>query len=618
MPEHRVPVDVVCSLSDTESHVDDLAFKIDADSERSSSPKSDGSVSEVSDTSEASLSLELADVSDSLAAAVPQADFLIEELDCLKLNEERAEEMARQGADMRHVLCTSWKLQSKYPLDKKFASKAASMVRSPPGQALRDMAHAQKKSIEEHERCMRHINNGQRQQRLSAHRTNSSAGFELGFDFAAAGYDEPPQILVSYADGSNALTLAEKPLCLHNITVSCAVDSCHVFIQQMKNPTYEGLGPLELAMAEAFAEEAPPPLLRPIAHGSLLAVNMDDKWYRCQVVGFNSQADSCDIKFVDHGGYTTVQVSELRPLRSDFVRLPFQAIEVYVAHVSPATDEIVIDITSDLLFRDDVSIQLLGFAEDGVPIVQAYFYQEDFINLLTQEILDDCYQVFLAAHPDYTPVPTQALVCSADEEEVEEEDEDESPSVSGSECTTEEEGEGVKEDVLHDETCQQLSDQHYSSTDEGVWSPEESLYTSSEQLEDTDEVDEEEEEAEEAAVASDVEVYADPTAEPAAVAWVPVAAPAAVLAYCVPDPNTGLFYYVPVVQAAPCYAAYPAAAAAADQLHELPANEEASTGYHHQQHHHYPETAEQYPAADFSKPFEQWSQEDYELYYNQI
>jgi len=579
MPNKRVPVEP-CSLSDTDSHVDDMAFKIDAGSERSSSPKSDGSVSEVSDTSEASLCLEFSEVSDSLA---PQTDILIEDFDCMKLNEEQAEEMARHGADMRHVLCTSWKLQSK--VGKKYSSKAASMTRTPPGQALRDMAHAQKISIEEHERCLRQINGGANRRRhpsLAGQRT-ATTGEVFGIDADAP--DAESQILVSYADGSNSLTLADKPLCLHNITVSCAVDSCHVFIQQMKNPTYEGLHPLEMAMAEAFEEEASPPLLRPIAHGSLLAVNMDDKWYRCQVVSFNSHADSCDIKFVDHGGYTTVQVSDLRPLRSDFVRLPFQAIEVYVAHVSPATDEIIIDIASDLLFRDNVSIQLLGFAEDGTPIVQAYFYQNDYINLLTQDILDDCYQVFLNAHPNYTPVPTQAQVSMTDDE----------TSCSAADYDSSEDTETASSDDL----CQ--LDQHYS-TDEGVWSPEGSVHTSSEQHDDDAEVDHESISENSDHVCKDVVPEENSVVEPASVAW--VAAPA-VLAYCVPDLNTGLVYYVPVVQAAaPCYPDTTYLAQPQQEINHVADQTELQCHDDSYQ-------------SDFSKPFEEWSQEDYELYYNQ-
>jgi len=550
MPQTRIPVDV-CSVNEDNQSLHEN-FKNDADSERSSSPKSDGSVSDISDTSETSLSIEF---SDNTSEGAPQADLLADEFDALKIKEEQAEALTKQGADMRHVLCTSWKLQSKYPVGK-INNKSTSLNRNAPGQALRDMAQAQKLSIEEHEIAAR---------LFSSHKVGTPPGFE---SFYGVNVDdkEPEPILVSYADGSNSLSLSEKPLCVHNITVSCAVDSCHVFIQQMKNPTYEGLAPLEQAMMEAFEEEAPPPLLRPIATGSLLAVFSDEKWYRCQVVSFDEEKDCCDVKFVDHGGYTTVDVSELRPLRSDFVRLPFQAIEVYIAHIRPADDEIVIDIAADVLFRDDVSIQHLGFAEDGVPVIQAYFYQGDYINLFTQEILDDCRHVFLRAHPNYEPAP---ITHETSETESVEDEETSEPEVyiTGAESSPE---------------------TGYAS-DEGVWSPEPIEQEVVVYSQDVSSCSESE--------------YAPVSPAPSsecsqeAAAWVPVAQP--MVAYYVPDPNTGVLYYVaaPIVPA-PVYV--------------IPGNVQMTD--------HLP-VEEQYVEAEevepeLEKPFEEWSQEDYERYYN--
>ena len=118
MPETRVPVDVAAySDSDTLS-VEDFNYKADDSSVRSSSPKSDSSVSEISET----LSLEFSDVSDD---ATCSPDMLIEELERVEVTDTDAEEMMRKGADMRHVLCTSWKLQSKIPMDKKIHSKSS-------------------------------------------------------------------------------------------------------------------------------------------------------------------------------------------------------------------------------------------------------------------------------------------------------------------------------------------------------------------------------------------------------------------------------------------------------------------------------------------------------------
>jgi len=59
-------------------------------------------------------------------------------------------------------------------------------------------------------------------------------------------------------------------------------------------------------------------------------------WYRAQVVAVDEETDACDIKFVDYGGYSTVSSSVLRQIRGDFMTLPFQAVECYLANVTPA------------------------------------------------------------------------------------------------------------------------------------------------------------------------------------------------------------------------------------------------------------------------------------------
>lgn len=58
-------------------------------------------------------------------------------------------------------------------------------------------------------------------------------------------------------------------------------------------------------------------------------------WYRAQVVLVDEETDTCDIKFVDYGGYSTVNSSVLRQIRGDFMTLPFQAVECYLANVTP-------------------------------------------------------------------------------------------------------------------------------------------------------------------------------------------------------------------------------------------------------------------------------------------
>jgi A-kinase anchor protein 1 len=72
-------------------------------------------------------------------------------------------------------------------------------------------------------------------------------------------------------------------------------------------------------------------------------------WYRAEVIDVrtatateleerdqedNEEITVCDIKFVDYGGYMTLPSSELRQIRTDFMMLPFQATECYLADIT--------------------------------------------------------------------------------------------------------------------------------------------------------------------------------------------------------------------------------------------------------------------------------------------
>lgn len=377
MPGRKIPNDV-CSFAD------DLTFeenyKADSVSSRSSSPKSvldtDCSVSESSESPEGSI----------ISDYEIEAERIANDLDNMKITEIQAEEMMKGGVDMRHVLTAAWKLKPK--ITKKF-KKGTKLSGKAVLKLLNFDYNDQDAELDQQQRMSRAW--AQYEKSLNK-RSRGPPGFENIDDIIArkSNKSQKPECLVSYANGTNTLNLATEPLIVHDITMSCMVDSCRGFIQQTNNPTFEGLANLEEEIFNTYSMEPAKELLRPIAHGSVLAVFTDDKWYRCQVVSFNATNDTCDIKFVDHGGYTTVAVSALRQLKADFLRLPFQAIEVYLAHVNPSGQEIQTDIASEILFHKNISIQLLGMADDGLPMAQAYYYDGDYINIFTQEIIDAC------------------------------------------------------------------------------------------------------------------------------------------------------------------------------------------------------------------------------------
>jgi hypothetical protein len=164
MPEYKIPVGCGSLLLESDAgSVDGDHDKTELSSLRSSSPKSAASLctddlsSVVSDgpsedASEQSAAI-LADLSEeeeggNAAAASPYN--LEEDLEAsLSLSEVRAEELMAQGADMRHVLCTSWKLQPKMEVGMRLrkAATAASVGRLGQ-QTLRDATTVQKKAIQ--------------------------------------------------------------------------------------------------------------------------------------------------------------------------------------------------------------------------------------------------------------------------------------------------------------------------------------------------------------------------------------------------------------------------------------------------------------------------------------
>ncbi|XP_009079991.1 PREDICTED: LOW QUALITY PROTEIN: tudor and KH domain-containing protein, partial [Acanthisitta chloris] len=61
----------------------------------------------------------------------------------------------------------------------------------------------------------------------------------------------------------------------------------------------------------------------------------DDTWYRTRVLGLLDNGN-WDLYYVDFGDNGEAPTEALRPLRSDFLSLPFQAIECSLAGISPA------------------------------------------------------------------------------------------------------------------------------------------------------------------------------------------------------------------------------------------------------------------------------------------
>ena len=69
--------------------------------------------------------------------------------------------------------------------------------------------------------------------------------------------------------------------------------------------------------------------------GVICCAPVYEDWYRAQVVNTIPETNEVDVKFLDHGGYSRLLASTVRQIRSDFMALPFQASECYLANVLP-------------------------------------------------------------------------------------------------------------------------------------------------------------------------------------------------------------------------------------------------------------------------------------------
>lgn len=175
------------------------------------------------------------------------------------------------------------------------------------------------------------------------------------------------------------LRLPEAVTC--DVVLTSMVTAGHFFLQQPTHPTYPSLQRLDQCMAVCYGQGLDiPPLPHPVEAGIICAAHVLGGWYRALVVGPSEDSNECDVKFLDYGGYMTLSTSLLRQIRSDFMMLPFQASECYLANVQPAEDDNVWSPEACATFEDLAQGQILqalivGYADNGIPLVHLYRVQ---------------------------------------------------------------------------------------------------------------------------------------------------------------------------------------------------------------------------------------------------
>lgn len=123
-----------------------------------------------------------------------------------------------------------------------------------------------------------------------------------------------------------------------------AMESPSKFWLQIVGPKATELDCLVEEMTEYYGkpENRSQHTLYEINAGDLVAAifQYDNKWYRAEVLEtrYNSEEKVAKLYYVDYGDTDMVPCKDLYELRTDFLRLHFQAVECFLAKVEPAGD----------------------------------------------------------------------------------------------------------------------------------------------------------------------------------------------------------------------------------------------------------------------------------------
>jgi len=192
---------------------------------------------------------------------------------------------------------------------------------------------------------------------------------------------------LSLYNGSVSLSLAEG--IMHDVFVSSVVNGGHIFIQQPAHPTFPALERLDACMYNTYSQFSCPELVRPIQPNSVCVASNSNGWYRCQVVSYDEIEDVCDIKYLDYGGYDTIAADQLRQIRTDFLSLPFQAIECHLANIILTEEDTVsANNLEELVAGQVVQARMIGFNEDEIPMVHLYRSFNGQTVMVNRELVD--------------------------------------------------------------------------------------------------------------------------------------------------------------------------------------------------------------------------------------
>lgn len=120
---------------------------------------------------------------------------------------------------------------------------------------------------------------------------------------------------------------------------------CHIvkpnrfFVQLPTHPTYPSLRILDEKMTQLYSTTESPSAPNELSRGMILVAKWYNTWVRVYVEQPDPHGEHHLVRLVDHGGYWVFSNAEMRKIRSDYLTLPFQAIEIFLANIEPKDGE---------------------------------------------------------------------------------------------------------------------------------------------------------------------------------------------------------------------------------------------------------------------------------------
>ncbi|XP_056322443.1 A-kinase anchor protein 1, mitochondrial [Danio aesculapii] len=177
------------------------------------------------------------------------------------------------------------------------------------------------------------------------------------------------------------------------VMVSRVEAAHHLFVHQYSHPSHQVLPTLIQAMQLCYSQPGCPSLPTPVEVGVVCAAPVTGSgWQRAQVIQYDGETATTHIRYVDSGGYDTVNSTTLRQIRSDFVTLPFQAAEVLLDNIMPLPGDEEFSLEAKEALEESTAnvaliLKVTG-SQDGLPLVHLWKQTGDEMVLINKSLAD--------------------------------------------------------------------------------------------------------------------------------------------------------------------------------------------------------------------------------------